>query len=64
MTPKHIERAIVRNLNKPVEEINYEFFDTTITLIESNASLKHLAHYIPAMEVRMMEIDEYLGYDE
>ena len=62
MPPKHIERAIVKNLNKPVEEINYEFFDTTITLIESNKSLKHLAHYIPAMEVRMMEIDEYLGY--
>ena len=64
MTPKHIERAIVKNLNKLVEEINYEFFVLTITLIESNKSLKHLAHYIPAMECRMVEIDEYLGYDE
>lgn len=64
MTSKHIERAIVKNLQRPVEEINYEFFVLTITLIESNKSLKHLAHYIPAMEDRMVEIDEYLGYDE
>ena len=64
MTPKHIERAIVKNLNKPVEEINSEFFELTITLIKSNKSLKHLAHYIPAMEDRMVEIDEYLSYDE
>lgn len=42
MTPKHIERAIVKNLNKPVEEINYEFFVLVITLIESNKSLKRL----------------------
>lgn len=64
MTPKHIERAIVKNLQRPVEEINYEFFDITIDLIRSNVSLKSLKHYIPAMCKRMVEIDEYLGYDE
>lgn len=64
MTPKHIERAIVKNLNKPVAESDYEFFDITIDLIRSNVSLKSLKHYIPAMSKRMVEIDEYLGYDE
>ena len=63
MTRNQIERAIVKNLNKPVEESNYEFFDVTIDLIRSKASLKYLEVYIPSMCKRMMEIDEYLGYD-
>ena len=64
MTSKHTERAIVKNLQRSVEEINYEFFVLNIPLIESNPSRKHLAHYIPAMEDRMVENGEYLGYDE
>ena len=56
MTPKQIERAIVKNLNKPVEECDYAFFDITINLIRSNTSLKSLRHYIPALSKRMLEI--------